>query len=59
MPLIVIAILLVLVLVVDAVTDVGRIIVVLPATAGAWSVTEPLVSPATEIDDIMLSPIIL
>ena len=59
MPLIVIAILLVLVLVVDAVTAVGSTIVVLPATAGADNVTEPLVSPATEIELIMLSPISL
>lgn len=53
------AILLVLVLVVDAVTTVGSIIVVLPATAGADNVTEPLVSPATTILLILLSPIIL
>ena len=29
---------------------VGSVSVVLPATAGAWSVTEPDVSPATTIE---------
>ena len=37
----------------------GKVKTVLPATAGAWSVTEPLVSPETTIDDIMLSPAFL
>jgi hypothetical protein len=48
-PLIVIAILLVTVFVVEADTVIGKTIVVLPATAGAASVIEPLVSPATTI----------
>ena len=48
------AILLVLVFVVDAVTAVGRIIVVLPATKGACNVTDPDVSPLTTM--LLISP---
>ena len=35
----------------------GSVNTELPLTAGADNVTEPDVSPATEIDDIMLSPV--
>jgi len=56
-PLITIAILLVTVFVVDEVTEVGKVIVVLPATAGADIVTLPEVSPLITIELIELSTV--